>query len=409
MSESRNIFSKNLRLGPNKLIYTFGAMILFFMIFDGIVAYLAPVVILEHGFSKTVVGLILSAAAVSGVVFDLLIYRIFKTAFYRKLFTVMFFAGFACLFAIWNADSIILYLAAMALWGFYYDLRGFGTIDFISRHSKNKEIASNFGIIQIFQAIGYILAPLVAGFLIFETVSWEPFAAASVFLFISIFFFVMLLLEARGKKQFIPPTEHSARGGIKEEITAWKNVGGVILPILALGAFSTLFDSFFMTIGPILAESLPMEPFDGIFMFAYYFPPLLIGGLIGSLTKRFGNKNTVVFGLFIGAVILSTIGLFGSSWMLVLIVFMSACFTCVMNPVVQSTYTHCIHSAPKVKKEVQELGDLFSNVGYIIGPIVAGIIADNLGNTGAFSALGLIGVAFAILLFVFMPKKISIK
>jgi MFS family permease len=80
-----------------------------------------------------------------------------------------------------------------------------------------------------------------------------------------------------------------------------------------------------------------------------------------------------------------------------------------MNPVVQSTYTHCIHSAPKVKKEVQELGDLFSNVGYIIGPIVAGIIADNLGNTGAFSALGLIGVAFAILLFVFMPKKISIK
>ena len=398
----------NLWRSKNKLIYIFGVMILFFMLFDGIISYLLPLVISEHGFSKTLVGIIIGTAAISGAFFDFVIYKIFKTAFYRRLFIIMFAVCFIYIFTIWSANSILLYIAAMAMWGFYFDLKNFGTLDFVSRYSPKKELSSNFGILQIFQSIGYLLAPLIAGFVIIETVGWQPFVLAAIFISISAFFFVVLLLEARKRKQFTPHHEHSSKKSFLKEIALWKKVGIAILPVLVLAVVSTIFDSFFMTIGPILAETLPIEPFDGIFMFAYFLPPLIMGGLVGRITKKFGEKKTALFGLLIGALILSTFLFFKKPLLMVLIVLAASCFLCVMSPVIQSIYAHCIHETPRFKKEVQELGDFFWNCGYIIGPVAAGVIADNLGNSEAFSVLGVIGVFFAILLFVFMPKKIRV-
>lgn len=391
------------------LIYTFGAMALFFMLFEGTMSYILPLVVLEHGFSKTLIGIILSIAAISGVFFDFAIYRIFKNAFYRRLFIVMFILAFLYIFMIWISESFILYVIAMAMWGFYYDLRSFGTLDFVTRYSEKKNISSNFGILQVFQSIGLLLAPLVAGFLIFNEVDWEPFAVAFVFLSIAALFFLFILLKARNEKQFIPAHEHSERKSISEELAKWKTIGRLILPVLALAVFSTVLDSFFMAIGPLVAESLPLEPVDGIFMFAYLLPPLLIGGFVGQLVSKFGEKNTALFGLLIGSAILSTILFFGNPFEIILIVFFASCFTCMMSPVIQSFYAHFIHGAPKAKKEIQELGDFSSNFGYVLGPLVAGVIADNFGNMAAFSVLGAIGVIFAALLFVAMPSKIRLK
>jgi len=80
-----------------------------------------------------------------------------------------------------------------------------------------------------------------------------------------------------------------------------------------------------------------------------------------------------------------------------------------MSPVTQSIYARTIHETPRAKKEIQELGDFSSNFGYIIGPVVAGIIADGFGTAAAFSALGIMGAAFALLLFLVMPEKAGMK
>ncbi|MGV8176230.1 MAG: MFS transporter [Candidatus Bilamarchaeaceae archaeon] len=393
----------------NRLIYVFGAMLLFFMLFDGIMSYLIPLVILEHGLSMTLIGVILSTAAISGAFFDFAIYRIFKDAFYRRLFMVMFAVAFVYISTVWFAETFLLYVLAMVMWGFYYDLRSFGTIDFISRYSKKKDLPSNFGIIQSFQSIGYLLAPLVAGFVIFDVVDWEPFVLAGAFLAVSAFFFMVVLFEARRKRQHMPGGDHSARGGFSAEVAGWKRVGRIMLPVLALAAFVAVFDSFFMAIGPLVAENLPLEPFDGLFMFAYFLPPMLIGGIIGRITGRFGEKKTALFGLLIGSLVITTIILFANPFEAIAVVFISACFTCMMMPVVQSIYGRCIHESPKEKKEVQELGDFATNFGYIIGPVFAGLIADSFGNVAAFSVLGAIGTVVALALLVFMPERFSIK
>jgi len=393
----------------NKLIYTFGALAFFFVLFDGIITYLLPLIIVEHGFSKTMLGIILGTAAISGAFFDFTIYKIFKEVIYRRLFILMFALAFVYIFIVWIANVFLLYLVAMAMWGFYYDLKNFGTLDFISRYSRKKDLSTNFGIVQIFQSIGYLLAPLIAGFVIIESVGYKPFILATVFLFVSLFFFIMLIINARGKKHFLPLEEKRPKINFLKEFDRWKKVGLVIFPVLALAAFMALYDSFFMAIGPIFGETLPMEPFDGLFIFAYLLPAAIIGGLVGTFTKKFGEKKTALFGLFLGSAILSTLFFSSSPLIIIVTVFIAACFTSLVSPIIHTIYANYIHQSQKYKKEIQELGDFSSNFGYIIGPITAGFIADKLGNLATFLVLGLMGIFFALILFIFMPKKFSLK
>jgi len=132
---------------------------------------------------------------------------------------------------------------------------------------------------------------------------------------------------------------------------------------------------------------------------------LLIGGLVGAIASRFGERNSALFGLLVGAAILSTFAFISSSFAIIAAVFLSACFTGLVIPLVQSSYAHAIRAAPKSKKEIQELGDFASNFGYIIGPIAAGVLADAFGTLAAFSALGVAGVVFAGVLFLMVKGK----
>lgn len=389
----------------NHLFLYFCMMFLFFMLFDGIVTYVVPLLVMEQGYSKTLVGIIFSSAAISGAFFSFFLYKIFKNAYYRLLFTCMLLTSLIYCFVIWSAHAFILFVIGMIMWGFFYTLLNFGTLDFYSRFIPEDEMSSKFGVLEAFRALGCLLAPLVAGFLVIDTVEWEPFITALVFLSISAFFFLLLLREAGGVKQFIPSVESHPKKGLSEEIRFWRRVGGYIFPLLFLIAVSTLFDAFFITLGPIVAERLVFEPFDGLFMTAYFTPLLIMGALIGPITKVFGEKNTAIIGLFIGSVILATISFIDNPFIIILVVFVSACFTCMMTPISSSISATYIQTAPSTKKEVLELKDFFFNIGYIIGPIAAGIIADTVGAMQAFSVLGVLGILFAGILFFIMPEK----
>ncbi len=405
MSKFVRILHQAPYFSKNKLIYLFGIVILFFALFDGIVSYLVPLVITQSGLSNTSIGIILSSAAVSGAFFNFTIYKIFKNSLFRRLFVVMFAVALVYLMIIWNANSFWLYILAMILWGFYYDLKIFGIIDFTCRYFPKEELIAKSGNISVFQSLGYLLAPLIAGFLVFNIVDNKPFYVALLFLIIAVIFFILLIWQTRKTKQLISE-KPIAKSNFLKEFSAWKKTGKAILPILLLGAFYTIIDSFFMTLGPLVAESLPLEPFDGIFMFAYLLPALIMGNFVGKITNKFGAKNSIVFGLLIGAFILSFFYFFKTSILIPLIIFIAFCFISIIYPIIQGLYAQYIRKFPSSQKETQELGNFSENVGFIIGPIIAGVIADRFGISATFSILGMIGFVFAILLIFFMPKKI---
>jgi len=311
---------------------------------------------------------------------------------------------------LWQSKTLWLFLLAMAIWGIYYDLHGFGIFDFIGRHTEKKDHSSNFGIIQIFQSLGVILAPLIVGFVIVDAIDWRAFSLGWIFLIVSFTFFLTLLIFMRKHR----PTDGNLaypprRKNFFTELHLWKKLGKLLTPVLLLTFYLFFIDAFFWTLAPLYAEASSLGEFGGLFLTAYALPALIVGWFVGSLTKRFGKKRTAFVGLLLGSLILSSFSYLPNPILSIVIVFVASLFISMSMPAINAAYADYISEATQVEGEIEGLEDFAFNIGYVLGPISAGVLADTLGMKGAFSILGLLGVILAVILLVVTPKTITIK
>ena len=392
----------------HQALYSLALMILFWSVFDGTTTYITPLIMTEAGMTKTLIGIIIGSSSVFGAVFDFLMCRLFKRGHFRRIFMLMFGLCFAYLAVLYLAQSVALFGLAMALWGVYYDLKNFGSFDFVSRFVKVEEYTSSFGVLSVFQAVGYLLAPIMAGFLIGQTVGGWPFAAAAVFLAIAGLFLFRLLVEDKKLPHKELKTSYNYKGFF-QEIKLWLKIDRVLLPVLSMMMTLNIIEAFFWTIGPLLAESFrDIHPLAGFFMTAYTLPPLLVGWLVGGATVKLGKKKVSYLGLLLGSLLLSLMKFIDQSALVILDVFIASFFIAFSWPAIRAAFADYIKETRKYEKEIEGLEDFYTNLGFVIGPILAGVIADKMGNQTAFSVLGIFGAMMALLLFKITPRQINV-
>jgi len=312
---------------------------------------------------------------------------------------------------LWSAKGVWLFLIAMAVWGIYFDLENFGNFDFVGRGTGNEGHASHFGIISVFKALGYLIAPLIAGLLIGEaTIGWQPYIFSWFMIGIAFLFFIVLLII--GKRRVSRDENEHMRHKINviRELSVWKNIGKLLFPVLLLTVFLNILDSFFWTIGPLLAETLGnIHPFNGLFLTMYELPPLLVGWFVGHATKRLGKKKTAYVGFLFGSSFLLFLPFVQFPLGILTAVFVaSICFGFAL-PSINGAYGDYIDETTTYEKEIAGLEDFATNVGYIIGPAFAGFLADKVGNIPSFAVFGFFGVIVSIVLLKVTPRSIIIK
>lgn len=396
----------------HKIVYTLSLLMLFWCIYDGIITFITPLVITESGLSGTLMGIIVGTSSIAGALFDFVACRVFKNMFFRRVFLIMFAICALYPLLFFYAKSFWVYILAMAAWGVYYDLKNFGIFDLVSRYTRPEEHSSSFGVVQVFVSLGYLLAPIIAGFLIGETVGWQSFFVSWIFLAISAVFLLGLIMLTRGQKSQnnIQEGEVCQRVNFINEVGLWKKVGKIILPVLILTLLLNFADSFFWTVGPLLADSFEgMRGFAGLFMTAYSLPALLVGWFVGSITNKFGKKRTALVCLLVGSAVLSSLFLFKSPAIIMLVIFVSSFFTSMSWPAINGAYADYISETTRLENEINGLEDFFTNIGYVIGPMIAGVSVDLIGNEMTFSALGVFGVVSSIILLFVTPRKIEVK
>ena len=392
----------------HEALYFLALMILFWSVFDGMTTYITPLIMTEAGMSKTLIGIIIGSSSVFGAVFDFLMCKLFKHGHFRQIFMLMFGLCFAYIGILYLAKSVALFILAMALWGVYYDLKNFGSFDFVSRFVKAEEHTSSFGVLSVFQAVGYLLAPIMAGFLIGQKVGGWPFAAAAIFLAIAGLFLFRLLVEEKKSSQVELKTSYNYKGFF-QEIKLWLKIDRVLLPVLLMMMTLNIIEAFFWTIGPLLAESFrDIHPLAGFFMAAYTLPTLLVGWWVGRATAKLGKKRTSYLGLLLGSLLLSLMKFIDRSVLMILDVFIASFCLAFSWPAIKAAFADYIKETRKYEKEIVGLEDFYTNLGFVIGPIMAGIIADQVGNQASFSMLGVFGVVMALLLFKITPKQINV-
>jgi len=356
------------------------------------------------------IGLVIGFSSVAGAIFDFVICKIFKNTDFRRVILAMFVICFTYPMLLWQANSVGMFLFAMAVWGVYYDLLGFGMFNFVGKYIKRDDHSSSFGIIQIFRALGSIVALLVISWIVTDVVDWRTFSAAWVVLAIGFLLFLVLLYGLRRRHpDVVESFKRPRRKHLLIEVHLWEKLGKLMIPVLMVTFYLLFIDAFFWTLAPLYAEESAFAGFGGLFLTAYVLPELMVGWFISPLTNHFGKKRTAYLCLLTGSLILSSFFFIESPILSIFVVFIASMFINLAYPAVNSSYADYISDAPQVDGEIEGLEDFFVNMGYVFGPLAAGILAEILSIPAAFSILGLMGAILAVVLLIAGPKHIIIK
>lgn len=394
----------------HKYLYSLAVMLFFWAIFDGIMAYLTPLIIVQSGYSKTAMGFIISTSSMAGAFFDFVLSSFMHNSNFRRIYLVMF--GFCLAFPIFLFSShlIAFYVLAMVVWGLYWDLATFGNYDFVGRYSPKIEHAASFGVIDIFRMLGGIIAPILAGLIVLEKVGWPAFVLATIFLGISFCCYFALLKSVKGKTQNEEfRSKRVVHVNVLKELFVWERVGKMILPVMFFILIINIYDAFFWTIGPIFSESLKtIHPFGGLFMTFYFLPSMITGWFVGRFTVKHGKRKIAIVSFLTGSLVLSMISVFSNPIFVVFIVLVSSFLSAMAWPSLKGMFVDFISQSVNLEGEIEGLADFSGNLGYIIGPILAGVLADRLGNSMTFTVLGVGGVIAALSFSKLMPKRVRV-
>jgi MFS family permease len=310
----------------------------------------------------------------------------------------------------WHSKTVWFYLLGMFVWGLYFDLLNFGDYDFISRETDHEHHASAFGIMDVFRITGYLIAPILAGLVISELVDWKAFALALLFLSFSVIMFVVSIILAKRHKA--PKEIHHRHKpvDILLELRLWRRIGKQLWPLLLFTIMLNIYDSFFWTVGPLLSEHLKtIHPFGGFLLTIYSLPSLFMGWVVGNVSHHFGKKNTAFVSFIAGSLVLSSMFLLHSPFAILVVVFLASAFSAMAWPSIKGAFADYVSESQPVESEIEGLADFSNNIGFVIGPIIAGFLSDQVGNTGAFALLGLSGVFLVLVIKLVTPKSIRVN
>jgi predicted MFS family arabinose efflux permease len=199
------------------------------------------------------------------------------------------------------------------------------------------------------------------------------------------------------------------RSDFAKEISIWRKIGVIILPVLLFNIFISSFDAAFWVIGPIFSQNFPgLKDFGGLFMLMYTIPSLLTCWFVTKINKKFGKKKTAFIAFLIGNIILFPLSIIKAPFIILIVVFFSSLMVSIAWPSMNGAYGDYIYESEKYDKEIEGLSDFSTNFGWIIGPIFAGLIADNFSVSATFSFLAGFNILLSIALLIFTPKHINI-
>ena len=400
------IFFKQTFSLSQKLLSTVCLMILFWAIFNGIVCYIIPLFITDLGFSKTVMGLLIASSNVFGAIFDFLLCKFLRNTHYRRLFFILYILSFIYPLLVWSSKTLPIFIISMAVWGLYGDIKNFASFDFIGNHYKRNN-CQRFGILGIFESVGYLLAPIFAGILMTNVINSLPFIFATIFVFIS-YLFYLVLVKLSSRNQEVPEVRYR-RANFFREFVLWRKIGDILLPVLIFNTLLFIFDATFWAIGPLLSLEFPsFKDFSGFFMAIYILPTLLIGWFVNKITRKYGKKRTAHVAFLIGNIFLLPLFFLKEPVIILITIFFSSFFASFAWPALRSAYADYIYESDKYDKEIESLNDFSTNLGYIIGPIMAGFIADRIGINSTFTLLGIFNIIFVVYLIFITPKSINV-
>jgi len=275
---------------------------------------------------------------------------------------------------------------------------------YIADITSEKERTSGMGKVGAAHGAGFIIGPAIGGLLSIYGFSAPGFAAAALTGINLLFAFF-----------FLPESNAHANSGMQKPVNSdgyWRRLAKALTKPLIGTVFVILFIiTFAFSAIPVIVPLLGIAFFGfGELEMSYFFMYIgvvqivLQGILIGRLTKRWGEKNLIVFGS-----LLMTIGIFIMPMFSSIVVFFSSLTMISSGIGILGTVLPSFISKRAPADEQGGMLGVAQSVGSIAripGPLVGGLIAEFVGLDVAFLlSATLVMIAFALGFKVFQTHR----
>lgn len=383
-------------------------MLFFVYLGDGILSDWVPSFMQKSLGGSLAMGLVMSFSSIVGFGSDLIFPQLLRTVKTRKLMLLamassLIFSGILLWTIVW--PWVVMFLIAMAVWGVYYEFLGFGGKQFVAESIPMASRSSVWAIMSTFKSLAYFLGPIIGSYLTLNKGNKETIAAAVFFVFLG---YLIWLFSNKTKK--IAVTEMAdERVNILTEIKRWKVLSVHVWPVLLISLVMGLIDATFWTTGTVLSDSLAGQNWLGGMFLPFYMLPMVIFGVVVARWGIYrGKKKIAEISMLLAGVFLTIMGVTDSVYVMLGVSLLTGTVLSVAWPLTDAVYSDIITRMGKEGKHMMGLSGSTISMSYIAGPILAGGIAQLVGERMTFSVMGIGVFVLAIFLLLVTPKKLRL-
>ncbi|MEP7103652.1 MAG: MFS transporter [Candidatus Dojkabacteria bacterium] len=393
---------------PFALFLAAGFLVLFA---DSIMSYYFPLVVENTSGSNTLVGVIMAASSIMGLACDLIFPQLFQKRSWKFLLVsgIIISITFPITTNLGIAfSSVMIFLLASILWGIYYEFLSFSQQSFVVSTENRSDYSKDWGIISVLWGIGSLLGPILGSMLVHDTLLNSATIIVAIQL-LSLIFAILLLYTVKHEKETSIESQ-AIKMSISKELIYWFVLFRRLWPPIMVGLAMFFINSTFWTLGGVFGEKiLGDQGLDWLIMIMFVLPSIPGAIILARLKVNHHKKLLSEITLLLAGLSMGCIFLVQNDILLVLfLILLISFFLSFTWPLNESVYSDLSDRAGDSKLHITAITRANTSIGYIIGPLLAGALADGLGYYAAFSIIGL-GVFFiAGILIVFTPKKLKV-
>ena len=386
------------------------AILFFALLADAILSDWVPVYLQNVLGGSFMMGIVMSFSSVVGFSADFIFPQLLKGTTVRKMMVMAVLSG--VLFSavlLWATiqtggqawwPMVMVLLLAMAIWGVYYEFLGFANQQFVAETAPVHQRAQVWAVMGVFKNLAYFLGPMLGGYLI----SRGDRVLVMITGGISVVAYILLLFFKIKNKPVVLEAEEI---NLSREASHWWTLLPHVWPVLVLAFVLGLIDATFWTTGTVFTEVLAKQNWwGGFFLPMYMLPSLFVGLFVLKWGVYQGKKKWAEIFLMLGGLFLMLLFYSESVVYQLAMVFLSSIMLSVSYPLVDAIYSDIVVRMGRERKHMVGLGVSMISLAYIVGPVLSGWIASQVGERMTFVAVGAATVTVSIVLLITTPRKL---
>ncbi len=382
---------------------------LIWLIADNLLEFVFPTYLEGLGKSYFEIGLLLSLASISGLLIDLPMGALSDKASRKKLMISGLVLSVVFSIFIFSFNGNFFLALAFLFWGFAYQIWKVPRDAQFAALTDKIQRGEECGIDNEVKWIGQTIGPLIGGFVFL----YFGFSGIIGFYSLSLVFAIIILFL------FIKETNHSPLGrdvclsmtlsSLISELRATKALGRVGILLLCFSLLFTAWEQILFTLIPLFygPNALNISPKLGGMLLAFFsLPGIFVSYHAGKMADKVGKKNILFFGLVVMGASLVLFSLSHNLYLIFFFALIASVGWASSLPALNGLIIDLSYNQRKGK--IVGIWAFFMDAGYVIGPIVGGLIADMAGLRNTFLITGLFFVLASVFL-VFTDVRLNRK